>query len=48
MQEVERPNSLGEWELFRASRRIAWKTGTSIGFRDAWAAGVTPRYAVGV
>jgi len=48
MQEVERPNSAGEWELFRASRRIAWKTGTSIGFRDAWAAGVTPRYAVGV
>lgn len=48
MQEVERPNSAGEWELFRAGRPIAWKTGTSIGFRDAWAAGVTPRYAVGV
>jgi len=48
MREVERPNSAGEWELFRASRQIAWKTGTSIGFRDAWAAGVTPRYAVGV
>ena len=48
MQEVERPNSAGEWELFRASRRIAWKTGTSFGFRDAWAAGVTPRYAIGV
>jgi penicillin-binding protein 1C len=48
MQEVERPNSAGDWELFQASRRIAWKTGTSIGFRDVWAAGVTPRYAVGV
>lgn len=48
MREVERPNSAGEWELFRASRQVAWKTGTSIGFRDAWAAGVTPRYAVGV
>ncbi|MEQ1747159.1 MAG: penicillin-binding protein 1C [Saprospiraceae bacterium] len=48
MQEVERPTSAGEWQLFRASRRIAWKTGTSFGFRDAWAAGVTPRYAVGV
>lgn len=48
MQEVERPNSAGEWEMFRAGRRIAWKTGTSFGFRDAWAAGVTPRYAVGV
>jgi penicillin-binding protein 1C len=48
MREVERPNSTGEWELFRASRPIAWKTGTSFGFRDAWAAGVTPQYAVGV
>lgn len=48
MREVERPNSTGEWELFRASRQVAWKTGTSFGFRDAWAAGVTPRYAVGV
>lgn len=48
MQEVERPNSAGEWELFTASQPIAWKTGTSFGFRDAWAAGVTPRYAVGI
>ncbi|MFN0034048.1 MAG: penicillin-binding protein 1C [Saprospiraceae bacterium] len=48
MREVERPNSAGEWQLFRASRQVAWKTGTSFGFRDAWAAGVTPRYAVGV
>ena len=29
-------------------QKIAWKTGTSFGFRDAWAVGVTPRYAVGV
>lgn len=48
MQAVERPNSSGEWELFQAAQQIAWKTGTSYGFRDAWAAGVTPRYAVGV
>lgn len=48
MKQVERPNSAGEWELFQASRTVAWKTGTSFGFRDAWAAGVTPRYAVGV
>ncbi len=48
MQEVERPSNSGDWELFRTSRPIAWKTGTSYGFRDAWAAGVTPRYAVGV
>jgi penicillin-binding protein 1C len=48
MQEVERPNSVGDWEMFRSSRRIAWKTGTSFGFRDAWAVGVNARYAVGV
>lgn len=48
MQELERPNSEGEWERFSSSRRLAWKTGTSFGFRDAWAVGVTPRYAVGV
>ena len=30
------------------SRRIAWKTGTSFGFRDAWAVGVTDRHTVGI
>lgn len=28
--------------------RVAWKTGTSYGFRDAWAVGVNDRYTVGV
>lgn len=27
---------------------LAWKTGTSFGFRDAWAVGVSGRYALGV
>ncbi|WP_160055320.1 penicillin-binding protein 1C [Oceanospirillum linum] len=27
---------------------IAWKTGTSYGFRDAWAVGVTPKLTIGV
>jgi penicillin-binding protein 1C len=48
MEAVERPNSTGDWALFEASRRIAWKTGTSFGFRDAWAVGCNARYAVGV
>jgi len=48
MQELERPASHGEWEQFQSSRQIAWKTGTSFGFRDAWAIGVTPEYAVGI
>lgn len=29
-------------------RGLAWKTGTSFGFRDAWAVGVSPRYTIGV
>ena len=29
-------------------RGIAWKTGTSFGFRDAWAVGVSDRHTVGV
>jgi penicillin-binding protein 1C len=31
-----------------ARRGIAWKTGTSFGFRDAWAVGVSDRFTVGV
>ena len=48
MREVERPTVSGEWEAFSSGRKIAWKTGTSFGFRDAWAVGVTPEYVVGV
>lgn len=41
----------GEHEaLFERRGRlpVAWKTGTSYGFRDAWAIGGTPGYTVGV
>lgn len=41
----------GEREgMFDVARRprVAWKTGTSYGFRDAWALGGTRRYTVGV
>jgi penicillin-binding protein 1C len=48
MRQVERPDNAGEWELFQTPRQVAWKTGTSYGFRDAWAIGVTPEYVVGV
>ena len=48
MEEVQRPTGQGEWERFESSRRIAWKTGTSFGFRDAWAVGISPKYVVGV
>lgn len=45
---VKRPESEAGWEYFAHSRKIAWKTGTSFGFRDAWAVGVTSRYVVAV
>lgn len=32
----------------RGRPRVAWKTGTSYGFRDAWAIGTTRRYTLGV
>ena len=48
MLEVERPGDELSWRAFSSSRKVAWKTGTSYGFRDAWAVGVTPRHAVGV
>jgi penicillin-binding protein 1C len=48
MQQLERPESQAGWEYFAQSRDIAWKTGTSFGFRDAWALGVNREYLVGV
>lgn len=45
--EVHRPEDI-DWISIPSVQRIAWKTGTSYGFRDAWAVGVTPEYAVGV
>lgn len=48
MLKVYRPGSEENWELYEASKKIAWKTGTSYGHRDAWAIGITPGYVVGV
>jgi penicillin-binding protein 1C len=45
---MDRPMEGVEWESFATSQKIAWKTGTSYGHRDAWAVGITPRYVVGV
>ncbi len=45
---ANRPWSEIGWDLFSSQQKIAWKTGTSFGNRDAWAIGVTPEYTVGV
>ncbi|WP_430411148.1 penicillin-binding protein 1C [Kordia sp.] len=48
LKEVNRPEGEENWEFFDSSKEIAWKTGTSFGFRDAWAIGSTKDYIVGV
>ena len=48
LKEVNRPEGEENWEFFDDSKQIAWKTGTSFGFRDAWAIGATSDYVVGV
>lgn len=48
LQEVNRPEGEENWTFYEDSQPIAWKTGTSYGFKDAWAIGVTPQYAIGV
>ena len=47
LKEVNRPDEL-DWRLISSVRKAAWKTGTSYGFRDAWAVGMTPDYTIGV
>jgi len=48
LADLHRPREERGWENFVSSRKVAWKTGTSFGHRDAWAVGVTPEYVVAV
>ena len=48
MSALNRPEEEADWQQFSSMKKIAWKTGTSYGGRDAWAIGVTPRYVIGV
>lgn len=48
MVKVARPDEEKFWNNFAGSYKIAWKTGTSFGNRDAWAVGCTPDYVVAV
>ncbi len=48
MQALRRPDEMAGWKMFDASVPIAWKTGTSFGFRDAWAIGMSDDLVVGV
>ncbi len=48
LMEVSRPGTENHWREFTSSRKVAWKTGTSFGLRDAWAIGSDTRYTVAV
>jgi penicillin-binding protein 1C len=48
MKQVRRPDAESGWKQFLSAHPIAWKTGTSFGYRDAWAVGLSPKYTVGV
>jgi len=48
LMEVSRPGAENYWREFASSRKVAWKTGTSYGLRDAWALGSDTRYTVAV
>ncbi|WP_392420898.1 penicillin-binding protein 1C [Capnocytophaga canis] len=48
MKEVNRPTSDVAWRYYESARKVAWKTGTSFGNKDAWSIGITPEYVVSV
>lgn len=48
MTALTRPDEEGRWQQFPSQQMVAWKTGTSFGFRDAWAVGITPRYIISI
>ena len=48
LSKAGRPEEESSWRDFSSGRKIAWKTGTSWGNRDAWSVGVTRDYVVGV
>ncbi|MCX6832665.1 MAG: penicillin-binding protein 1C, partial [candidate division Zixibacteria bacterium] len=48
LTQLRRPELPAVWEATLRMPKVAWKTGTSYGKRDAWSIGYTPRYTVGV
>ena len=48
LKDTKRLNGRGLWRSAKGQIRMAWKTGTSWGHRDAWTIAYTPEYTVGV
>ncbi len=45
---LTRPDLPSNWQMGKSVPRIAWKTGTSYGRRDAWSIGYNDQYTIGV
>lgn len=48
LESNERPDRPAPYLMDYRGRQVAWKTGTSYGFRDSWAVGVSADYTLGV
>lgn len=48
LADIRRPDLPDCWETSINLPKIAWKTGTSYGNRDAWSIGYNPEYTIGV
>ena len=48
LSDVRRPDLPDYWQSTKDLPKVAWKTGTSWGNRDAWCVGYNPDYTVGV
>ena len=48
LSNLKRPDIPTSWEFTADMPRVAWKTGTSYGRKDAWSIGYNPTYTVGV
>ncbi|MEE9554782.1 MAG: penicillin-binding protein 1C [candidate division Zixibacteria bacterium] len=48
LAELKRPDFPSCWEFSPNIPKVAWKTGTSYGRKDAWSIGYNSRYTVGV
>lgn len=48
LSQLQRPELPAIWEWTVDRPKVAWKTGTSYGHRDAWSIGYTPKYTIGV
>ena len=48
LKSLNRPDEESGWKSFESGQKIAWKTGTSYGFKDAWAIGMSDEYVIGV